>query len=104
MRNVDQAPPFRFRPGQRHLVPRVRTRTRLLWKEFLKKLVRDLKVEAASFCDQVFEEEKVQRERQGAQTGTSIGNNLGLCGGGLGSRWAVTPGLVGRGGLAGTVQ
>lgn len=73
MKNVDQVPPFRFRLGQHHLVPRVRTGTRLLWKEFLNKLVKDLKVEAAPFCDQVFEEEKVRREGQGAQTGTSIG-------------------------------
>lgn len=77
MKNVDQAPPFRFRPGQRHLVPRERTRTRLLWKEFLKKLVRDLKGEAAPFWQQFFEEEKVRRERQGAQTGTSIDVQLG---------------------------
>lgn len=101
MKNVDQVPPFRFQLGQHHLVPRVRTGTRLLWKEFLNKLVKDLKVEAAPFCDQVFEEEKVRREGQGAQTGTSIGNHLGLCGGGLGSRWAETAGLVGRGGLVG---
>lgn len=62
-------------------------------------------MEAARVSDRVFEEEEVRRERrrerQAAQTGTSIGNNLGLCGGGLGSRWAAWAGLVGTGGLVG---
>lgn len=44
-------------------------------------LARDVKVEAAQVWDQISEEEEVQREWQGAHTGTSIINNLGICGG-----------------------
>lgn len=74
-----------------------------MWKEFPKKLAagRGLEGGGCTGLGRVFEEEEVRREWQGAQTGTSIGNNLDLCGRGLGAVGPRGQALLVRGGLVG---